>query len=160
MYFHVLWGALVDDWVKGVLIVFGGVVGLLVVLGFVAAFFTDRVCVERTILGNPGDVLTVTLKINVNSLRAPRAFFVEETLPQGWKVLTTVPDPTVTSQKGSLLSWFFWRGEGVLPVADQTIVYTVRSFSQEGIRGVLRIANAQNASEYLALPLRGEKTCA
>lgn len=134
--------------------------GLLVLLGFVAALFTDRVCVERTVLGSAGEVLTVTLNVNVNSLRAPRAFFVEETLPQGWTVVTTSPDPTITSKKDSLLSWFFWRGDGVLPVADQTIVYTVRSFSQEPIKGVLRIANVQNTTDYLAVPLRGGKTCA
>lgn len=153
-------GVSVQDWVKGLLIVAGGVMGLLVLLGIVAALFTDRVCVERSVLGNAGDVLTVTLKVNVNSLRAHRAFFVEETLPTGWKVLTTSPDPTIRSEKGSLLSWFFWRGDGVLPVADQTIVYTVRSFSQEPMRGVLRIAHPENATDYLAVPLRGGKTCA
>lgn len=138
-----------------------GICLVVLILGGMGAarFFSDEhICLQRAIIEDEGNVLTVQVKVNVNAFNPPSSFLLEEQLPLGWTFIDSSAQPTTVKER--TYSWFFWRGEGLLPIRDGVLSYRVRAHSVNAVTGTVVIRNMSTEKEYLRIPLGSETICA
>jgi len=108
--------------------------------------------------------LTVTLIMDVNESDIPETVGLAETPPEGWEVISTEPNGSLTSSPGSI-EWLFWEmGD---EVRDRNITYVLKASTAANgtysFSGTVNYGGESNPiiggdSEILAVscPLKGD----